>query len=211
MLNLKVKEENIYTRCGACNTLLINVTRESIENFLPEDLKKCNYPFKRCPNCGKIYWKGEHYLTLKNKLLKLGILEMGTYHIFDHTADLGIEVKASSKEGVFETLGKALFSELIEGEIEENQEDNIKISASSYESLLVKFVNELLYRFEVMEWIFSSFSCILSNHTIKCKCYGEKFDPQKHIQKREIKAATYHDLKFKEEDGIWVARIILDI
>ncbi len=210
-LHLSVKEEEIYTRCGACNTPLIPLSREESEKILPPDLKKCNYLFKRCPNCGKIYWKGEHYLTLKNKLLKLGIMIENGYRLFDHTADLGIEVEGSSPEEIFEILGKALFLEMIDGEIEEKETYNIEVSSSSLEGLLVKFINELLYRFEVDGIICNSFSCSLSGYNLSCICRGEKFIPGRHFQKREIKAATYHDLSFEEREGRWIARVILDI
>ncbi len=209
-LNLNVTEEDIYTRCGACNSPLEDISSEELEEILPSELKKCDYLFKRCPNCGKIYWKGEHYLTLKNKLLKLGIMKEG-YHLFDHTADLGIEIGAAAPEKVFEILGKALFSELIDGDIKTKESQDIKIFAVSKEELLVKFVNELLYIFEVKNMVFSDFSCTLDKDTLFCKCYGETFDPDRHTQKREIKAATYHEIFFGKKSGMWNARIIFDI
>ncbi len=210
-LHLTVNEEDIYTRCGACNAPLENLSVEDAEKILPFDIKKCAYLFKRCPKCGKIYWKGEHYLTLKNKLLKLGIMERGKYSLFDHTADLGIEAEAPSLEGIFETLGTALFSELIEGQIEEKNRYTIDITSSSPEGLLVRFLNELLYKFEVEELLCKSFSCILLDKRILCNCFGGKFNPRRHIQKREIKAATYHNLCLKKKQNKWVARVILDI
>ncbi len=210
-LHLSITEEDIYTRCGACNTLLEDIPREKLEEILPSDLKKCNYLFKRCPNCGKIYWKGEHYLTLKNKLLKLGIMREEGYYLFDHTADLGIEIYSKSPNGVFELLGKALFSEIIEGEIRVEKSYDVKISGNSKEELLVKFVNELLYLFEVKELIFSEFSCELREDILFCRCYGERFDPNRHIQKREIKAATYHKIFFGKKGEMWNAKIIFDI
>ncbi len=210
-LNLNVSEEDIYTRCGACNTPLKDISSKELEEILPPELKRCDYLFKRCPNCGKIYWKGEHYLTLKNKLLNLGIMKREGYRLFGHTADFGIEIEANTPEKVFEILGKALFSELIDGDIKTIESQDIKVFAASREELLVKFVNELLYIFEVRDMVFSDFSCTLDKDVLFCKCYGEKFDPNRHVQKREIKAATYHEIFFGKKNDMWNARIIFDI
>lgn len=211
VLKLHIKEDDIYSRCGACNTPLYDMTPKEVDEILPNNLKKCEYHFKRCPNCGKIYWKGEHYLTLKNKLSSLGIMNNSNYRLFDHTADLGIEVEALSLEGIFESLGKAIFSEMIKGEIEPKKSCKIRLFASSKEALLVKWVNELLYRFEVEGIVFSKFSCRTLDNGIECLCFGEEYDEKKHEIKMEIKAATYHNIFLGRRKDKWIGRIILDI
>jgi SHS2 domain-containing protein len=42
-------------------------------------------------------------------------------------------------------------------------------------------------------------------------CYGEKLDPLKHTIKREVKAATYHNLSIIKENNVYSAAIIFDI
>jgi uncharacterized protein with PIN domain len=50
-----------FTRCSQCNGLLEEVAKEKIiENLEP--LTRIYYEqFRRCQNCGKIYWRGSHF------------------------------------------------------------------------------------------------------------------------------------------------------
>ena len=73
-LKLKVNKENLFCRCSNCNNLLQEVWEEEVKREIPLDVCGRGYWFKRCLNCGKIFWNGNHMPTLKEKLKKLGIL-----------------------------------------------------------------------------------------------------------------------------------------
>ena len=73
-LKLKVNKENLFCRCSNCNNLLQEVREEEVKREIPLDVCGRGYWFKRCFNCGKIFWNGNHMPTLKEKLKKLGIL-----------------------------------------------------------------------------------------------------------------------------------------
>jgi len=73
-LKLKVNKENLFCRCSNCNNLLQEVREEEVKREIPLDVCGRGYWFKRCLNCGKIFWNGNHMPTLKEKLKKLGIL-----------------------------------------------------------------------------------------------------------------------------------------
>ena len=49
-----------FTRCSVCNVLLGIATETDIDN-LPPFVKRNFDSFKKCPECGRIYWKGSHY------------------------------------------------------------------------------------------------------------------------------------------------------
>jgi len=51
----------------------------------------------------------------------------------------------------------------------------------------------------------------LSSSHIKARCFGEKIDPQRHVFKREIKAATYHMLTVDREHNGYKAQVIFDV
>jgi len=53
---------------------LQEVQEEEVKGEIPLDVYRKGYWFKRCPNCKKIFWNGNHMPTLKEKLKKLGIL-----------------------------------------------------------------------------------------------------------------------------------------
>lgn len=55
--------ENIrpFSRCMNCNGKLKKTAKNNIIEQLEENTRKYFHEFYRCDNCGKIYWKGNHY------------------------------------------------------------------------------------------------------------------------------------------------------
>ena len=74
-LKLKVNKESLFSRCSNCNNLLQEVQEEEVKGEIPLDVCGRGYWFKRCLNCGKIFWNGNHMPTLKEKLRKIGVIE----------------------------------------------------------------------------------------------------------------------------------------
>jgi len=72
-LELEIERNNLFSRCSSCNNLLQEVQEEEIKNELPKDVCRKDYWFKKCPNCGKIFWNGTHIITLEEKFKKLNI------------------------------------------------------------------------------------------------------------------------------------------
>jgi uncharacterized protein with PIN domain len=60
-----------FTRCLCCNGLLEEAAKEEIIERL-EPLTRIYYQhFRRCTNCGKIYWRGSHFDKLHARIEKL--------------------------------------------------------------------------------------------------------------------------------------------
>ena len=61
-----------FTRCLGCNALLQDVAKSEVLDQL-EPLTRIYYDhFRRCPGCGKIYWRGSHFSKLKKSLQQFG-------------------------------------------------------------------------------------------------------------------------------------------
>jgi len=73
-LKLKAKKDSLFTRCSSCNSILKEIQEEEVKKEIPSDVCKKGYWFKRCINCGKIFWNGNHMPTLKEKLRKIGVI-----------------------------------------------------------------------------------------------------------------------------------------
>jgi len=73
-LKLKVKKDNLFIRCSKCNNLLKEIQEDEVKREIPFDVFGRGYWFKRCFNCGKIFWNGNHVITLKEKFEKLKFL-----------------------------------------------------------------------------------------------------------------------------------------
>ena len=134
------------------------------------------------------------------------------FEIVDHTADVGIIAYGASMNQAFANAAKALFSLIAElDNVEEVLHRDIELLAPDQESLLVDWLNELIYLFDTENIIFKRFDIIELNDTqLKARSYGEKVDSLKHILKIGVKAATYHMLKVDKTNGCKV-QVLFDI
>lgn len=137
---------------------------------------------------------------------------MKRFEVIDHTADVGLLAYGNDFKEAFANLACGMFSLIAElDEVHESIHSDIIINSTDMESLVVDWLNELLYVFDVEHIIFSRFDIIhLGETSLSARVYGEKVDRSRHILKREVKAATYHSLKIIEENGCRI-QVILDL
>ena len=134
------------------------------------------------------------------------------FEILDHTADVGIIAYGNDMNQAFSNAAKGLFSLITElDNINEVLYRDIELVAPGRESLLVEWLNELIYLFDAENIIFRRFDIVeLDDTRLKARSYGEKVDNSKHKLKTGVKAATYHMLKVDKTDGCKV-QVLLDI
>lgn len=134
------------------------------------------------------------------------------FEIMNHTADVGIIAHGADMSEAFANAAKGLFSLITElDDVEEVEYRDIELTATDRESLLVAWLNELIYLFDVENIIFKRFDISqLSNTHLKARSYGHKVDSSKHKLKMGVKAATYHMLKVDRNDGARV-QVLFDI
>jgi SHS2 domain-containing protein len=134
------------------------------------------------------------------------------FDIIDHTADIGIIAYGGDEKEVFATAAYAMFSLIAELDgVDDMLCREIEVTADDKEALLVAWLNELLYLFDVEHVIFSRFEVVnLEEHKLRANAYGDKFDPLRHVLKTQVKAATYHMLKVEKGNG-FRAQIIFDV
>ena len=135
------------------------------------------------------------------------------FEIIDHAADIGIIAYGADIKELFSNAALALFSLITEPDsVEQKLHLNLEVSSEDIDSLLIEWLNELIYFFDTKRMLFNRFDIgIVTNYELKVACYGEEFDPMKHKIKVGVKAATYHMLKLVKSGDGYKARIILDI
>jgi len=135
------------------------------------------------------------------------------FEVIDHTADVGIIAYGADTEDLFSNAALALFSLITELESIENRFHlDLVVSSEDTDSLLIEWLNELIYLFDVRHILFSHFDITdLTRNGLQATCYGEHFNAMKHTIKVEVKAATYHMLKIDKGDDGFRAQVILDI
>jgi SHS2 domain-containing protein len=134
------------------------------------------------------------------------------FEVIDHTADVGIIAYGSDLKEAFANSAYGMFSLVADLDgVKEKVSRKVDIQSTDQEALLVDWLNELLYLFDVEHIIFKRFEITaLSQNRLQARAYGEKIDTSRHQLKTAIKAATYHMLKVENNKGAKV-QFILDI
>lgn len=137
---------------------------------------------------------------------------MPRFEVIDHTADVGIIAYGSDLEEAFANSAYGMFSLIADLDgVKEKVSRKVDIQSIDQEALLVDWLNELLYLFDVKQIIFKRFEITaLSQNRLQATIYGEKVDTSRHQLKTGVKAATYHMLKIEKNKEVKV-QFILDI
>ena len=135
------------------------------------------------------------------------------YEVFEHTADLGLRVRADSLDALLVDAARGLFSLIVTNldQVNAVQEKTIRIDASEPEYLLFDWLNELLYTFDVDQLLLSEFVVRVDDRGLTAICRGEPMQPDRHEMDHEVKAITYHELKVERDGEGWMAELIIDI
>ncbi|MBN2024223.1 MAG: archease [Pirellulales bacterium] len=137
----------------------------------------------------------------------------GMYEIFEHTADLGIRVRAGTWAELLAEAGRGFLAVLVSNPeaVEPAESVAIEVKGAHREDLLVDWLDELLYTFATQRLLLTRFDVRPSASGISATAHGEPFDPARHVLDREVKAITYHGLVVREEPNGWLAEVILDL
>jgi SHS2 domain-containing protein len=137
----------------------------------------------------------------------------GMHETFDHTADLGLRVRAADLSTLFAEAGLALEGALVEDltTVTPARSLDVRLGADDLDYLLFDWLKLLLYRFEEEQMLFCRFELTVDDTGLKGVAHGEPFDPARHQLSHEVKAITYHGLKVERTADGWLAEVIVDI
>jgi SHS2 domain-containing protein len=139
------------------------------------------------------------------------------YSEIDHTADVGIYAQGDSYEEVFANAAFGM-RHIIYGNINvaKKRTKTIKLCDSTLSELMVRWLNEINFLLGVRDFLISCFGDLTvqakkDQFCIKAILHGDKASVYGALQKVEIKAVTYHQLKFEKTDLNYYTQIIFDI
>jgi SHS2 domain-containing protein len=135
------------------------------------------------------------------------------YEFFEHTADLGIRVRAADLDALFAEAATALFNAIVDNlkTVRPLERIEVRIAGDDREFLLFDWLKELLYRFDAEHLLFSRFEVRVACDGLTGAAWGEPLDRARHELAHEVKAITYHGLRVKQTADGWLAEIIVDI
>lgn len=136
-----------------------------------------------------------------------------TFRLFDHTADLGVEVFGKTEEELFANTALALISLTTDpARIEAAQKKAITVEGADSADLYVNFLREVLYLingkgFLPVEVIIEE----MQPQRLRATIRGDRYDVKKHRIHKEIKAVTYHQAAVEQTPTGWKGRVIFDV
>jgi len=133
------------------------------------------------------------------------------YKILPHLADIRLKITASCKEDIFKGALKGM-AYIIQPNASQKsilKKEQIEIHSMDINTLLVDFLNEVLAKSDIYNYIFDNVKIErLTDDCIKGMIEGRSVKEFS----EEIKAATYHELNINQDkNGDWKAIILFDI
>jgi SHS2 domain-containing protein len=127
----------------------------------------------------------------------------------DHPSDVGIIAYGKTPQEIFENAALGMFSLMADlDKVEPKQTLRLRVEGEDLESLLVNWLNELIFNEDAKKMLFKDFKIIkLTNTELEAEVAGEKINLGLHDIYRPIKAATYNQLEIHSN---W-AKVIFDV
>ena len=135
------------------------------------------------------------------------------FELLEHPADIGFHAEAATLQQLFAECARALQFIIFEPfETEHNTHIQLNAEGSDYESLLVNWLNEVLYYVDTQRLAFDSFQFeFLEETRVRCAAIGERRELLEHPVKLIVKAVTYHQLRVTKSEKLWLADVYLDV
>jgi len=138
------------------------------------------------------------------------------YAFIDHTGDVAVHVEAPSLEALFVDAARALSAVLVEGEDPRPRTQlPVTLEAGTPELLLVDWLNDLLFRFDVDGFVPLESDVRLvdtdQGWRLDATLRGEPFDPARHRVRVLVKSVTYHALEIVTSANGVETQIVFDI
>ena len=138
------------------------------------------------------------------------------YRFIDHTADVAADLTGRTLGDLFFSAAQALTDTITElSAVQPAVTQSVTLDSDALDDLLVDWLNELLYRFEVQNMLVSDASVTVEERAgrwhLAATVAGEPYDPERHPSRVLVKSATYHGLHITHAQETWNARIVFDI
>jgi SHS2 domain-containing protein len=135
------------------------------------------------------------------------------HETFEHTADLGLRVRAADLDTLFAEAAQALFAAIVEdiGTVVASRRVDVRLPPDDREYLLFDWLKALLYHFDADHLLLSRFEVHVGDDGLTGAAWGEPLDRSRHELAHEVKAITYHGLRVERTADGWLAEVIVDI
>jgi SHS2 domain-containing protein len=135
------------------------------------------------------------------------------HETFEHTADLGLRIRAADLDTLFVEAAQALFETIVTdlASVQPVRKVEINLTDDERVYLLFDWLNGLLYHFDAEHLLLGKFEAHVRDDGLTGIAWGEPLDRARHVLEHEVKAITYHGLRVERDGDGWLAEVIVDI
>lgn len=127
---------------------------------------------------------------------------------------MGIEATGDTLEELFANAAQGL-RELVFSDLAFDsglKRVSVSVTGIDLEELLVSWLNEILYLFEIQHLIPVSFQvCKVEPGNMSATIVGKFFHDEPFAVERDVKAVTYHQLLLEKRENSWLCRFFVDL
>lgn len=142
---------------------------------------------------------------------------MKRFEWVEHPSDIGFRAYGPDLAGALENAALALFEVMVDtSKVRPLQEVPIELEVEDEGALLYDWLERFLYFHGAQGLVMSKFKVdelTQRDHSFKLKAraWGERFNPERHDARVEVKAITYHMMEVKLEEGKCMVQAVVDI
>ena len=142
---------------------------------------------------------------------------MGRYTFLEDVAvaDCAVEIEAKDLEDLFETAAAALAALMVDpATVRVTVERTITLTAPELDLLLYDWLSELIYRKDCDREVFTRVTARVSGigpFELTAQAHGGVIDPAVTTLGADPKAVTFHQFAVTSANGVWRARVVIDI
>ncbi len=137
----------------------------------------------------------------------------GKYIYFDHTADIGVEIRGADEQELLEHGAAALVDLLTDADrVSPSEVIAVHVEGIDREDLLVNWLREVLFQIEVRDFVPREIRAVtVTPNQARGELHGERFDPRRHVRREELKGITRHGVRVTETADGLTARVVIDV
>lgn len=144
------------------------------------------------------------------------------FKYLEHTADVKIVGYGNTIKKVFEALALGTMNIMYDiAKVDLKEERELELKSEDIISTLYDFLLENLNLFYIDMFAIGDIKVknlkrikVEKNKFwyIRWKVFGEKYDPNKHDRKKEVKAITYNEMSIRKvKKGLWEGKCVVDV
>ena len=143
----------------------------------------------------------------------MGMADEKKYRVLNRSSDLVIKVFGKTQAELFGNSAFALFDILADMEkVEVRDSLQLEVEGGDRDDLMVNWVRELLYLFQGSDFLVKEVEVQeIKENYVRAEVKGEKFDPDRHEIRREIRAVAYDQSRMEKTGDQWMAQLIFEL